>query len=80
LGTLTLWLALYGLWLPRIPARVGDWSYGAYLYAFPVQQTLVHFKLHEASFIGFITLSTLLTGALGGLSWHLVEKPAMRWK
>jgi len=79
-GTLTLWLALFGLWLPRIPARVGDWSYGAYLYGFPVQQVLAHFKLHEASFAGYVLACTLLTFALAGLSWHLVEKQALRWK
>lgn len=80
LGLLTLWLALYGLWLPRVPQRVGDWSYGAYLYGFPVQQVLAHFRLHEASFPGFVLASTLITAVLAGLSWHLVEKPALRWK
>jgi peptidoglycan/LPS O-acetylase OafA/YrhL len=80
LGTLTLWLALYGRWLPRLPARMGDWSYGAYLYGFPVQQTLAHFKLHEASFAGYVLACTVVTFALAGLSWHLVEKQAMRWK
>lgn len=80
LGTLTLWLALYGRWLPRIPARVGDWSYGAYLYGFPVQQVLAHYKLHEVSFAGYVLACTVVTFALGGLSWHLVEKQALRWK
>jgi peptidoglycan/LPS O-acetylase OafA/YrhL len=79
-GTLTLWLALYAHWLPRVPARVGDWSYGAYLYGFPVQQVLAHFKLHEASFVGYVLASTVITFALAGLSWHLVEKQALRWK
>ena len=80
LGTLTLWLALYGKWLPRIPQRMGDWSYGAYLYGFPVQQVLAHFKLHEASFAGYVVACTVVTFALAGLSWHLVEKQALRWK
>ncbi len=80
LGMLTLWLALYGKWLPRIPQRMGDWSYGAYLYGFPVQQVLAHFKLHEASFPGYVVACTVLTFALAGLSWHLVEKQALRWK
>jgi peptidoglycan/LPS O-acetylase OafA/YrhL len=79
-GTLTLWLALHARWLPRVPARMGDWSYGAYLYGFPVQQVLAHFKLHEASFISFVLASTVVTFALAGLSWHLVEKQALRWK
>ena len=80
LGTLTLWLALYGGWLPRLPRRMGDWSYGAYLYGFPVQQVLAHFKLHEASFTGYVLASTAVTFALAGLSWQLVEKQVLRWK
>jgi peptidoglycan/LPS O-acetylase OafA/YrhL len=80
LGTLALWLALHAKWLPRLPVRMGDWSYGAYLYGFPVQQVLAHFKLHEASFVGYVVACTVLTFALAGLSWHLVEKQAMRWK
>ena len=79
-GTLTLWLALYARWLPRVPTRLGDWSYGAYLYGFPVQQVLAHYKLHEASFAGYVLASTVITFALAGLSWHLVEKQALRWK
>jgi len=79
-GMLTLWLALYARWLPRVPARIGDWSYGAYLYGFPVQQVLAHYKLHEASFVGYVLASTVITFALAGLSWHLVEKQALRWK
>lgn len=80
LGMLTLWLALYGAWLPRVPARLGDWSYGAYLYGFPVQQVLSHYKLYEAGFWVYVVASTVVTFALAALSWHLVEKQALRWK
>ncbi len=80
LGTLALWLALSARWLPRIPARIGDWSYGAYLYGFPVQQVLAHYKLNEVSFAAYVGVCTVVTFALGGLSWHLVEKQALRWK
>jgi peptidoglycan/LPS O-acetylase OafA/YrhL len=80
LGVAVLWLALYGRFLPKIPARMGDWSYGAYLYGYPVQQVLAHFKLHEASFAGYVLACSIVTFALAGLSWHLVEKPALRWK
>ena len=80
LGTLTLWLALYGRWLPRLPVRMGDWSYGAYLYGFPVQQLLAHFKLHEASFTAYVLACTTVTFGLAALSWNWVEKQALRLK
>jgi peptidoglycan/LPS O-acetylase OafA/YrhL len=59
--------------------RLGDYSYGTYLYAFPVQQTL-------AALSPGLTLFGMLTGAfLGTLvlavcSWHLVEQRALRFK
>lgn len=80
LGQGVLWLALKGRWLPVIPPRMGDWSYGAYLYGFPVQQTLAHLGLHNDSFVAFVLASTLLTLVLAGLSWHCIEKPVLRWK
>lgn len=79
-GSLVLWLALHARWLPRVPEAWGDWSYGCYLYGFPVQQALVALGLHTLSFPGFVAASTGLTLALGAASWHLVEKHAIRWK
>lgn len=58
--------------------RWGDFSYGTYLYGFPIQQLLVH------GFPGRFTGWTLfacalpLTLALGALSWHWVEKRFLR--
>ena len=76
----TLWLALQARWLPRVPPRIGDWSYGAYLYAFPVQQVLAHYRLHEVNFWLYVAVCTVVTFGLAGLSWHIVEKQALRWK
>ena len=80
LSVLVLWLALYGKWLPAVPARMGDWSYGMYLYGFPVQQWLAHGHAHQWGMGWFVLASTLTTLVLAGLSWNLIEKPAMRWK
>jgi peptidoglycan/LPS O-acetylase OafA/YrhL len=79
-ASLFVWLALNARWLPRLPQRWGDWSYGAYLYGFPVQQVLVALGLHALTFSGFVAASTGLTLGLGALSWHLIEKHAIRWK
>lgn len=55
----------------------GDLSYGAYLYAFPIQQIVMWLYPHLAHPILACTVATLLTALL---SWHLVEAPALRLK
>lgn len=56
--------------------RLGDYSYGTYLYAFPVQQTLAHL-LPSLSPLAHILLALPTTLLLAVLSWHLVEGPAL---
>lgn len=53
----------------------GDLSYGAYLYAFPVQQRVLD---HMQSFA--IPICTAITLVIALLSWHLIEQPALRLK
>ncbi|MFT8244252.1 acyltransferase family protein [Roseomonas sp. BN140053] len=61
----------------RRAARFGDLSYGLYLYAFPMQQLVLHLWPGNPY---AIPLCVLLTLPLAFLSWHLVEKPALRLK
>ena len=56
---------------------MGDWSYGLYLYGFPVQQVLAMFGLASAGVAVFAMASTTIGLACAGLSWFLVEKPAL---
>lgn len=56
-----------------------DYSYGVYIYAFPVQQTLIAL-LPGAGLEVTIGAAFLLTLGLAMLSWHIVEKPALRLK
>ena len=60
--------------------RFGDPSYGAYLLAFPVQQTVVQFLYPQLDFAATLALSTLITFVLAYASWHVIEKPALRLK
>jgi len=65
--------------LARALARLGDYSYGVYIYAFPVQQSVNY--LWPSLPMAIYVLSTLaLTLALAAASWHVVEKHALRWK
>ncbi len=61
----------------RHAARFGDLSYGIYIYAFPVQQTIIMYGQHNLSFWSMLALSALITLILALLSWHLVEQPAL---
>ncbi len=51
---------------------------GTYLYAFPIQQTLMHY--HAFSTMQLMILSIPLTYIVGLASWHLVEKRTQRFQ
>jgi peptidoglycan/LPS O-acetylase OafA/YrhL len=53
----------------------GDYSYGIYLYGFPIMQALVASVPYvRGKFFVFAPLALVLTFAFAFLSWHLVEK------
>jgi peptidoglycan/LPS O-acetylase OafA/YrhL len=56
-----------------------DLSYGTYLYAFVVQQSLVYWLRIRNPWVLFVAAS-IATLPLAALSWFLVEKPCLRLK
>ncbi len=68
----------YSPLLNFIPSKIGDLSYGIYIYGFLVQQTLMnYFTLNPYS----LTLySLIITYILSFMSWHLVEKRCLLFK
>ena len=56
--------------------RLGDYSYGAYITAFPVQQLCVHF-VPGISPLQLMAIALPITLGLAVLSWHAIEKPAL---
>lgn len=60
--------------------RSGDYSYGLYLFGFPVQQMIAslgpwthHWYLNFVAALG-------VTAAIAYCSWHFVERPMLRWR
>lgn len=56
--------------------RVGDYSYGLYLYAFPIQQ-VIFLKWPQLGPLWVFGLASLLTLVCAIISWHLLEKPLL---
>jgi peptidoglycan/LPS O-acetylase OafA/YrhL len=65
----------------RLTAPFGDLSYGVYIIAFPVQQLGVNWaRALNWSFSASLLFSVTATLVLAYLSWHLIEKRALRLK
>lgn len=61
--------------------KIGDFSYGLYIYAFPIQQLLVYYlKNHIHNIYVYILLSIICTLIVSVFSWFLVEKPFLSLK
>ena len=60
----------------RSAARFGDLSYGIYLWAFPVQQLVLHYFGHVPLALNLM-LVFAFTLTLAFISWHLIERRAL---
>ncbi len=61
-------------------ARWGDFSYGLYLYAFPIQQLLVLYLGRRLTIPTLFLSAFLLALGVAALSWYGVERPCLRLK
>ena len=84
--TLLIWPAIlyFVFWfayVPRLPAmpRDADLSYGTYLWAFPVQQTIVQLAGVKSP-LALFAIATPIVLAIAAASWFFVERPALRLK
>ncbi len=73
-----LWL---GIHLPfhKIGAR-NDYSYGVYIYAYPVTQLLALWGAYHLGFVVYISLIIVMMAPFAVGSWWLIERRALRLK
>lgn len=58
--------------------KFGDFSFGLYLYAFPIQQLFSNLGVNN--FMLHISLSTMTAMVLAVISWRFIEEPALSLK
>jgi peptidoglycan/LPS O-acetylase OafA/YrhL len=80
----TLWLIYTVFWVAYVPNlhffnRMGDYSYGLYIYAFPIEQTLRQY-IPAIRPLELFCCASFLTLGCAMLSWHFVEHPALDLK
>jgi peptidoglycan/LPS O-acetylase OafA/YrhL len=67
-----------GLSKPLFGIHKADYSYGFYVYAFPIQQTLILIFGLQIPVFAHIILSSALAFGFGVISWHFIEKPFLK--
>jgi peptidoglycan/LPS O-acetylase OafA/YrhL len=73
-----LWLGAH-LPFQKVGAR-NDYSYGFYIYAFPVQQVLAIWGVIHLGYVPYTLVVVAVTAPFAIGSWWLIEKHAMRLK
>lgn len=71
---LVMFIAFMNFDLNSYTNKIGDISYGMYIYAFPIQQSLVYYSGKSLSVPELTIYSMLFTSIFAYLSWHIVEK------
>lgn len=77
---ITMAVCLHAIPILRRWGRFGDFSYGVYLYAFPIQQLLIHLSGNQIGFPLLLVSTTVCAFGMAWCSWHLVERRALAFK
>jgi peptidoglycan/LPS O-acetylase OafA/YrhL len=79
-GYLLFYIAFHGPKVTHNFGKMGDFSYGFYLYAFPIQQLVIHLNGGTMAPYKILMLSVPVTFLFSIASWHAVEKRAQGLK
>jgi peptidoglycan/LPS O-acetylase OafA/YrhL len=72
---LILWIAFNAMIPAQDFGKWGDFSYGTYLYAFPIQQLIVHIGDGPFNPYRLFALACPLSLLAGAASWYAIERP-----
>jgi peptidoglycan/LPS O-acetylase OafA/YrhL len=65
--------------LPKLPLfNRGDYSYGIYLYGYPLQQTIVALWPYHGNVLLLFVISVPAITLFAMFSWHAIERPILR--
>jgi len=80
IAVITLGFTVLNLkWLKKI-APQSDFSYGLYIYGYPVEQVMVNYAYPYINGFPLFLLILLITFVLAFLSWNFIEKRALQFK
>jgi peptidoglycan/LPS O-acetylase OafA/YrhL len=77
---LVLYLSVAGGVGTRVRRRIGDLSYGLYLFGFPVTLAVIASTQNRIPVVALFFAVLLICAACAWVSWHAVERPALRLK
>ena len=58
--------------------KYGDFSYGIYIWHFPVIQALIQLNFNKLNPLIFLTIVLATVSVLSFISWHFIEKPFLK--
>jgi peptidoglycan/LPS O-acetylase OafA/YrhL len=76
---LTIWSAFLPINFLQKITSTGDYSYGIYVYSFPIQQLIIYYTKAQLTIEMMLLLSFLFTLPIAILSYHFIELPALRF-
>lgn len=76
-ASVVLWIAFLPSRAGQAFARTGDYSYGIYIFHFPILQT-IHMSFPGIGPAALFVVGMAATLPMAALSWHWIEKPGMR--
>ncbi len=77
-AALVIGVGAFGGRFTDVVHRLGDPSYGIYIFAWPVQQLVYAGGIASTPWVMFVT-AVLISTVLGYASWHLLERPILLW-